>query len=533
MSSTAYCFIRGIERVEYPAAKSMMVRHLVQLLYAHVGNDRPDSAEWNADLGMPLLFSLPAIPVRFDIDDWSLAEAMRGGLVTMSTMQGGLEEDGRASVGIFGHIGNKLLISVTADPFVDTLFVRIGGFQRSAAFDDGVFTPFETPAESPGLEPGGTRSRRRKRRPPGTEADRRALARGRQEIARVRQMASEPGVLRDVRPPLLTVRVVPEPLKIGDSDVFEPILTVNKGEKHTDGRDPMVVIARSIRVALGVRMVLALCRLKVELGTRARVKEVLAASAKADVDDLLRIGRRELTNFTGYNSEDELEKVTRYLHAQMRSGNRRAYVRDRETRIAAEHLPISLLAKARRRAQKVMTSFDKAKKCHFDRESRQQIQDAFKDRATDLPLDELIELAMCADIDPSRLWPQYTTEFAGIFALARFVGRVRDGAAATLDPDLFQIMRKALDRDQEKEPGWLTLIQPVLDVVDRCFLRKHLLLAMHLAELESGCVYVPRSTRDVIVVTASFDCLRVSGPVHESEIDPSVPFVSIKEPSCL
>lgn len=509
--STAFVVVHAIGSATKVSSKWMMLRHLVQQLLARVGDDRPAVAEWEADVGIALLLPLPPVPVRFDIGDWALVEAVRTrlGEGRVRVEQFTLRDGGRETYGVLGLIQDRLLISVTATVGDETLFVRIGGFDRSLAFHDGVLDAGTDDVETADPVLHATRSKRKKVGGPRNIAERRALARARRKAATARQQV-DMAALSDIAPPFMTIRVVPEPIKIGDSDVAAPLLMGIKPQKHIDGRNELAALTRRIQEVLGVQMVLAMCRLKVELGVRERVKEALAKTAKADVDHLLRIGRREIANYTGYDTEDDVEQVTTGLHAEMNSLDQRAYEQGRQNRIAAEHLTIAILAKALGRARKVLAAFDKAMKRGFDEQSREGLRKAYNDRATDMFVDEIIQVAMYADVDPSQLWLQHAREFTNIFAIARFVGRVRDGAAAELGCDAFAVMRQALCPGPSDEAGWLNLTFPLREVVKHFFSIKRFLLAMHVAGMEAGFIKVPRATRDLIVVTPSMLCHRIS-----------------------
>jgi hypothetical protein len=510
--SAAFVFVRAIESATEVSSKCMMLLHLVHLLLAHVGDDRPACAEWNAGLGIPLLLPLPPVPVHFDIDDWSMVEAVRTSLREgrMRVEQITLRDGGRESHGIVGVVRDRLLMSVTAALGDEPLFVRIGRFDGSLAFHDGVLDVGTEGASAADPPPHATRSKRKKVGGPRNNAERRALARARRGAATARQHVANMAALSDIAPPFMAIRVVPEPIKIGGSDVLAPLLMGIKLQKRTDGRNELAALTRRIQEVLGVQMVLALCRLKVELGARERVKEALAKTAKADVDHLLRIGRKEIVNYTGYDTEDDVERVTKAFHAEMEALDQRAYEQGRQNRIAAEHMTIAILAKAIGRARKVLAAFDEAMKREFDEKSREGFRMAYNDLATDMPIDEIIQVAMYADVDPSQLWLQYAREFATIFVIARFVGRVRNGAAAELGCDAFAAMRQVLCPGPSEERGWLNLTFPLREVVRHCFSIKRFLLAMHVADLEGGFVKVPRATRELIVVTPSMRCHRIS-----------------------
>jgi hypothetical protein len=143
--STGLRFIHAIEMAgkihDGVRFQRMLMRRTTSLLLAQVGKERPTAVDCNAEIAIAALFPLQVLQFRFTIDDWSMVTvvemtAKRQVLrIEPSTLR---ESDGPETYGLIGWVEGNPVIAVTAAPNIETVFVRIGGFDRSIVLHDGV-----------------------------------------------------------------------------------------------------------------------------------------------------------------------------------------------------------------------------------------------------------------------------------------------------------------------------------------------------------------------------------------------------------
>ena len=137
--SAAWRFVRSIqETLKQPDGQMflrLLMRRLTQGLLAQVSNERPATFECAAELAVAALFPLQVLQLRFYIDDWTMTPVVEATTLNQSLRIQAFslrELDGLDTLGLLGLHENKPLISITAAQAVETVFVRIGGFDRSA-----------------------------------------------------------------------------------------------------------------------------------------------------------------------------------------------------------------------------------------------------------------------------------------------------------------------------------------------------------------------------------------------------------------
>lgn len=140
-------FIRAIEMAgqvqDGVRFQRMLMRRMTSLLSAQVGKERPTDIDCIAEISIAALFPLQALRFSFTIGDWTMVTvvettAKRQVLrIEPSTLR---ESDGPETSGLIGWVGDKPVIAITAAPNIETVFVRIGAFDRSIVLHDGVLT---------------------------------------------------------------------------------------------------------------------------------------------------------------------------------------------------------------------------------------------------------------------------------------------------------------------------------------------------------------------------------------------------------
>ena len=138
-------FIRAIEMAgqsqDGVRFQRMLMRRMTSLLLTQVGKERPTAVDCNAEIAIAALFTLQVLRFRFTIGDWTMMTvveptAKRQVLrIEPSTLR---ESDGLETYGLVGWVEDKPVIAITAAPNIETVFVRIGGFDRSIVRHDGV-----------------------------------------------------------------------------------------------------------------------------------------------------------------------------------------------------------------------------------------------------------------------------------------------------------------------------------------------------------------------------------------------------------
>jgi hypothetical protein len=142
--STGLHFIRAIEMGgtirNGLRFQRMLMRRMTQSLLAQVGDERPAVFECAVELAVAALFPLQLLQLRFTIGDWTMAPVVEATALKQSLWIEPFalrERDGLVTYGLLGLHDSKPLIAVTAAQTVETVFVRIGGFDRSIfVYDD-------------------------------------------------------------------------------------------------------------------------------------------------------------------------------------------------------------------------------------------------------------------------------------------------------------------------------------------------------------------------------------------------------------
>ncbi len=135
--SAAWDFVCAIEAIgETPVGaefQQRLMRTMAQKLCLAVGDKRPCILEFSAELGLPSYLPTATIPVRFHVGNWATVSAVermvRNGVLQAAPVQL-WEESGLVTRGVQGMRNGRPVMTITADRSIETLFVRIGAFDR-------------------------------------------------------------------------------------------------------------------------------------------------------------------------------------------------------------------------------------------------------------------------------------------------------------------------------------------------------------------------------------------------------------------
>lgn len=135
--SAAWDFVCAIEAIgETPVGaefQQRLMRTMAQKLCLAVGDKRPCILEFSAELGLPSYLPTATIPVRFHVGNWATVSAVermvRNGVLQAAPVQL-WEESGLVTRGVQGMRNGRPVMTITAARSIETLFVRIGAFDR-------------------------------------------------------------------------------------------------------------------------------------------------------------------------------------------------------------------------------------------------------------------------------------------------------------------------------------------------------------------------------------------------------------------
>lgn len=347
-------------------------------------------------------------------------------------------------------------------------------------------------------------ARKRKTEKTVKESERRRQARERREKARKRQREATLRLLPEVPAPLMTIRIMPKALKTGSSNIVVPMLLQNRPAKHIEGQHKMSPLVKHLNVALGVQTLLAYHGLFILLGTGALAKEELLRlrGGPGNIDYRLRIGRENLENWTGFDSEDHVKQWANNKYAHLKTvESALGFVDMRAHLIEAETEAVRFVFRAYERAQIVLAANNEAANMDNDKATAHR-EAAFSHARTHLAPFEVLQVAIFADIETAALWPQYADGWGQTFKFARFLGRVDAGVEATLNADQFELARKIINAERA-DAGLSALWAALHEKFNRHFLSEKFDLAIHIAEITNGIVRVSRSMRELSVETTA------------------------------
>lgn len=139
--TAAWDFVCAVEAIgETPVGvdfQQRLMRAMAQKLCLAVGDKRPCILEISAELGLPPYLPTATIPVRLYVGNWATVPAVermvRNGVLQAAPVQL-WDESGLVTRGIQGMRNGRPVMMITAARNVETLFVRIGAFDRRLQF---------------------------------------------------------------------------------------------------------------------------------------------------------------------------------------------------------------------------------------------------------------------------------------------------------------------------------------------------------------------------------------------------------------
>jgi hypothetical protein len=139
--TAAWDFVCAVEAIgETPVGEDFqqkLMRAMAQKLCLAVGDKRPCILEISAELGLPPYLPTATIPVRFHVGNWATVSAVermvRNGVLQAAPIQL-WEESGLVTRGVQGMRNGRPVMTITAARSIETLFVRIGTFDRRLQF---------------------------------------------------------------------------------------------------------------------------------------------------------------------------------------------------------------------------------------------------------------------------------------------------------------------------------------------------------------------------------------------------------------
>lgn len=261
--------------------------------------------------------------------------------------------------------------------------------------------------------------------------------------------------------------LITRPIVIGpeDSKVVVPVLIPDRERKYFEGRYPTREIVEKLRNALAVYAfethysLLAIFR---DTGDGFRSPE---REAKDRVEKctgttwswLRRVALEHLSELTLFRDTADVKRWAKRKIEAMKAGGQITRNRTNDNAIKAELAALEILSFAYHRAIRIVTECEEVERLRLEAKRKgidvavdeaiqadihARVQNAFNSPGWDRPVSDLIQIAIFGDINPATLWPQRADLFATLFEVARFVGRVNAGRAATLHVDCHGLVRK-------------------------------------------------------------------------------------------
>ena len=274
-----------------------------------------------------------------------------------------------------------------------------------------------------------------------------------------------------------------------------------------------------MRNALAIYTLIAYHGTKAILRTTTAAINALTPITPVEPNRLLTEGRQLLSTWTIARSEGELQAHSKRKFATLRERGVRIPENFRFDLVKAETSAVDLVATAYRRAQIVLSAYEKVQKA-IKKKQRQmekrrlpqeddvtlldpvlhaEIQAAFDRYRPDLHVGCLWEIAIYADINPAVLWPQHIKKFAHLFELARFIGRVDRGVEARLALRHLDLLFAIVDGSDIRQGDDSDDTDYIAAATQEKFLlhfrREDLLVALEEAMKQGGALIVGRDTR--------------------------------------
>lgn len=237
-----------------------------------------------------------------------------------------------------------------------------------------------------------------------------------------------------VRPILVSRQVVEN---LGGGAVMVPV----RGHKISAGAYPTRAAVDVLREALGVQTMLADHKLRAILNDVKRARELLESVLPKAYDHMRDIGKANLSAWTGYDHEREVQSEAQAKYADLVRTRREDGMR---TEIEEVLAPLKLLSSALNHAERIVAAHDCAESVDTV-EAAQIIEAAYEEsRHSNLDANALFDIALHGDINPSMFWSVSDEAIVEILEAARVFGRVLRGARTVMSPPVLRVVHEGL-----------------------------------------------------------------------------------------
>ncbi|RDE07800.1 hypothetical protein [Pelagibacterium lacus] len=220
------------------------------------------------------------------------------------------------------------------------------------------------------------------------------------------------------------------------------LLTPIRGKKQLSGGYPSRKVLETLRVGLGVQVVLAEHGLWSLLGDRHRAIELLDRPLLKTHKHLRELGLEALPTWTALDNE---RAVRNWAEARFQDHVRPRREDAMSAQIEAEMASVIILSKALAHAERIVVAHDHAEAVETD-EAAAIIEQAYEDSSYSAPgLDELFQIAVFGNINSSTFWGVPGPTYVELFEAARAMGRVQAGAEAILSPPILRVVLEGRD----------------------------------------------------------------------------------------
>jgi hypothetical protein len=365
-----------------------------------------------------------SIEVAFVVTDWNLVRRLAKELAKgqLRAEYCGIFDTGDHD-GLVALVDERPVLTVYASSET-AMAVQIGGFDGIAHYDldrlsrDAASMNNQTETSSDPRD-------RRRNTPTATRARK---ARERKAKVRARMNTSASQVESPIPMPRFVIRLIGDVSTATATTTSMPVAVLyrDRAPRLDDDGLPLPGAAQIGALANRVKIALAVNALQTshalqnlgltKNGADDKIEHELKAGPPLGVGYLLGIGRTNLAEWTGFDNEDELKRVSKVKYDLLPYRNPHVPTHDQKSRIRAELAYIKPLSKAYGRAVTILETFAKAPTMSADL-ARVEIRRAYKHKET--------------EVSPSDL-------------ILRFIGRVQRGANAVLFRAVFASVRQAI-----------------------------------------------------------------------------------------
>jgi hypothetical protein len=446
------------------------------------------------------------LEAEFIVTAWNLVSLIAGEIAygrLRTELCGVVDESGH-------HDGIVVLFdertAMTVFTSTETLRVRIGGFQDSATVHDGCLMQLSRDAASMNVKFERSRDNRDRSRS-STAAVRAREGRARKAKARVRMTRSAAQSAALIAMPRIVIKLIGNisTTAISAASLLQGVLyrdsvpRLDNDGLPLPGAAQIGALAQRLKTGLGVNVLQASHALQslglTKRGADDRIEQELKAGLGLGVGYLLGIGRTNLAEWTGADSEEEVKRFSQVKYDHLQRRGHHMPMPDRASRIRAEVSSIKTLSMAYGRAATILKAFQKVITMSSDLACI-EIRKAYEQREAAFSPGDLIAIAISADVNPLTLWPKHCEVRAAEFEVLRFIGRVQRGANAVLLRAHFGAVRNALAAAR----GECTLAQAVIaGTLVGLFDRIEIIDGLNFVDAHGDALMITRGTRSFAV----------------------------------